>query len=142
MPPETPPMIMPPVVLRDAMSESCDLLDDIRATLDLQDRMHAYAALRVLLHALRDRMAAETVLATAAGMPLMVSGIAVQGWTPRAPAPRRPLMDDISDGLPLGFPVPPGPAAAAVMAALLARAAPQAAARLRVAAPDLSPAPN
>jgi len=47
-------------------------------------RMQSYAALRTILHALRDRLTVEVTAQLAAQMPLLVRGIWYDGWNPSA----------------------------------------------------------
>jgi len=47
-------------------------------------RMQSYAALRTILHALRDRLTVEVTAQLAAQMPLLVRGIYYDGWNPSA----------------------------------------------------------
>jgi len=46
--------------------------------------MQSYAALRTILHALRDRLTVEVTAQLAAQMPLLVRGIYYDGWNPSA----------------------------------------------------------
>jgi len=47
-----------------------------------QDRLRAYRALQVVLHALRDRLPVEAVAALGSQLPLLVRGIYYEGWSP------------------------------------------------------------
>jgi uncharacterized protein (DUF2267 family) len=46
------------------------------------DRHHAYAALRAVLHALRDRLPVEAAANFGAQLPTLVRGIYYEGWHP------------------------------------------------------------
>lgn len=46
------------------------------------DEHHAYAVLRAVLHALRDRMPVENAAQLAAQMPTIIRGVFYEGWTP------------------------------------------------------------
>ena len=72
----------PPVILRDAVLETCELLDAVQARLNLPDRLHAYAALQAVMHAAREGSPASSILRLAGGMPLFVGGITVCDWHP------------------------------------------------------------
>jgi len=58
-------------------------LHEIMERLEWQDRHRAYHALRVVLHALRDRLYVEGAAALAAQLPLLIRGIFFEGWQPR-----------------------------------------------------------
>jgi len=47
-----------------------------------EDQHRAYAALRAVLHALRDRLSVEAAAALAAQLPLLVRGFFYEGWHP------------------------------------------------------------
>jgi uncharacterized protein (DUF2267 family) len=57
-------------------------LRDLMEELGWQDRCQAYCALRVVLHALRDRLPVEAVAALGAQLPLLVRGMYYEGWSP------------------------------------------------------------
>ncbi|WP_439633483.1 DUF2267 domain-containing protein [Glycocaulis sp.] len=125
----------PPFVLRDALLETCELLEAIRSELRLRDQMHAYAVLYAVLRAARQGMPAASALRMAAGMPLVTAGLAIQGWHTRVDAaPTGTFTDRVGDGLPLGFPVPAETCATGVLAALASRMEPDALASLRAGA--------
>ncbi|MFN3834408.1 MAG: DUF2267 domain-containing protein [Glycocaulis sp.] len=133
----------PPVVLRDAVLETCSLLDEVRDGLGLRDRMQAYAAVRAVLHAMREGVPAISTLRIAAGMPLLAGGIAIEGWRPSPPGTQPPpFLDRAAEGLPLGFPAPADRAAACVLSALSARMEPDAVAGLSARVPGLLPPPS
>jgi uncharacterized protein (DUF2267 family) len=51
-----------------------------RRQLHLEDRHHAYVALRAVLHALRDRLPPEVAVHLGAQLPILVRGIYYEGW--------------------------------------------------------------
>lgn len=48
------------------------------------DRQEAYAALRAVLHVLRDRLPMEAVLGLSAQLPMLLRGVFLEGWRPAA----------------------------------------------------------
>jgi uncharacterized protein (DUF2267 family) len=57
-------------------------LNDLRQVLGWQDRHKAYLALRVTLHALRDRLIVEEVAQLGAQLPMLIRGFYYEGWDP------------------------------------------------------------
>ena len=47
-------------------------------------RQEAYAALRAVLHVLRDRLPTEAVLGLSAQLPMLLRGVFLEGWRPAA----------------------------------------------------------
>jgi len=58
-------------------------LNDLMQLLDWHDRHKSYLALRVTLHALRDRLTVEEAAQLAAQLPMLVRGFYYEGWNPR-----------------------------------------------------------
>lgn len=57
-------------------------LNDLMGELEWEDKPHkAYAALRAVLHALRDRLTVEEAVQLGAQLPMMVRGFYYEGWT-------------------------------------------------------------
>jgi uncharacterized protein (DUF2267 family) len=57
-------------------------LNDILERLGWQDKQRAYHALRVVLHALRDRLPVNQAAALGAQLPMLVRGFYYEGWHP------------------------------------------------------------
>ncbi len=55
-------------------------LNDIMEELGWKDRQRAYQALRVTLHALRDRLTVEEAVQLGAQLPMLVRGFYYEGW--------------------------------------------------------------
>ncbi len=93
-------------------------LKHIEARLGHCERQEAYAALRAVLHALRDRLPAQAAVNFAAQLPMIIRGLYFEGWTlPEKPARVRTLeefCDAISALLPPKFRFDPAMSAKAV----------------------------
>ncbi len=59
-------------------------LSSIMRRLGWDDRHRAWAALRAVLHVLRDRLTIEEAVALGAQLPLLVRGAYYEGWSPSA----------------------------------------------------------
>jgi uncharacterized protein (DUF2267 family) len=57
-------------------------LNDLMQVLYFQDKHKAYLALRVTLHALRDRLTVEEVAHLGAQLPMLIRGFYYEGWDP------------------------------------------------------------
>lgn len=64
------------------VSKTHDWIKDVMAELGWEDEHKAYSALRVTLHALRDRMTIEEVAQFGAQLPMLVRGFYYEGWNP------------------------------------------------------------
>jgi len=64
------------------VQESNLWLKDIMDRLDTTDRHHAYSSLRAVLHALRDRIGAESGAHLGAQLPMLLRGLYYEGWDP------------------------------------------------------------
>jgi uncharacterized protein (DUF2267 family) len=58
-------------------------INDVAKQLGLQDRHAAYHALRVVLHALRDRLSVDQAAGLGSQLPMLVRGIFFEGWQPQ-----------------------------------------------------------
>ena len=57
-------------------------INDLREELGAENDHQAYAALRAVLHALRDRLTIDETAHLAAQMPMLVRGMFYEGWKP------------------------------------------------------------
>ncbi len=93
-------------------------LKAIDEQLALENRHHAYNALRAVLHALRDRMPPEVAVKFGAQLPIMVRGIYYEGWhmaaTPTKERHLEEFAEHILTELPPQFPIDPLTAARGV----------------------------
>ena len=64
------------------VQESNLWLNDIMDRFDTTDRHRAYPSLRAVLHALRDRIGAETAAHLGAQLPMLLRGLYYEGWDP------------------------------------------------------------
>ncbi len=101
-------------------------LNELRDRAGLADKGEAYAVLRAVLHALRDRLPVYGAADLAAQLPLLLKGVFFDGWTP---AGKPVKMDDseflaaINRGIP-GAPAEIEQPAACVFRMLAERLAP------------------
>ncbi len=71
-------------------------LEEIARIGNYEDRRHAYAALRTVLHALRDRLDVEVAAHLSAQLPMLVRGVFYEGWDPTR-VPVRMTLDEFLD---------------------------------------------
>jgi len=57
-------------------------LNDLIDRMGWQDKQRGYQALRVVLHALRDRLSVDQVAALGAQLPMLIRGFYYEGWHP------------------------------------------------------------
>ena len=86
-------------------------LKAIAKQLHLEERHHAYSALRAVLHALRDRLTPDSAIHLGAQFPLLVRGIYYEGWhlagKPRKDRSVKEFADHVLQQLPPQFPMDP-----------------------------------
>jgi uncharacterized protein (DUF2267 family) len=64
------------------VQESNLWLKAVMERLETDDRHHAYSTLRAVLHALRDRIGAESAAHLGAQLPMLLRGLFYEGWDP------------------------------------------------------------
>lgn len=71
-------------ILDTSVQKTYVWLKEIMERLETADRHRAYMALKVTLHALRDRLSVEEAAQLGAQLPLVVRGLFFEGWRPAA----------------------------------------------------------
>lgn len=98
-------------VLDHTVQETNVWLKAIADQLHLEDRHHAYSALRAVLHALRDRLPPEVAVHLGAQLPMLVRGLYYEGWhmagKPTKDRSVQEFADHVLEGLPPKFPLDP-----------------------------------
>ena len=69
-------------VFDTTLQKTHTLIQDVMSRLDVRDKHRGYLALRVGLHALRDRLPIEEVAQLGAQLPMLVRGFYYEGWNP------------------------------------------------------------
>jgi len=69
-------------------------LNDLMDRMGWKDKHRAYHALRVVLHALRDRLPVEQAAALGAQLPMLVRGFYYEGWHPSGKPVKERHKDD------------------------------------------------
>lgn len=109
-------------VFDTTINETNQLLKALEDELSPCDRHQAYAALRAVLHALRDRLAPGGAMRFAAQLPLLLRGVFVEGWrldeTPVRSHTMEAFIETVVDALPPQFPFDPEPMTRSVMKVL------------------------
>jgi len=86
-------------------------LAELTRRLEVDDRRQAYAALRAVLHALRDRLPTVSVATLGAQLPVLVRGVYYDGWHPKVDGSPRANAHSVDDFLALvERDIPPGKA--------------------------------
>jgi len=83
-------------------------LNDLRDRLAWDDRQRAYHALRVVLHALRDRLSVEQAAALGAQLPMLIRGCYYEGWHPANKPLRERRREDFLAHIAAAFREDPG----------------------------------
>ena len=80
-------------------------LRELELLASLRDESEAYSVLRVVFHALRDRLTPDEAVNLAAELPMLIRGFYYEGWKPSAtPTKLRTLGDFLRDMPPLPSP--------------------------------------
>ncbi len=78
-------------------------LHEIMDELEMKDRRRAYQALRVVLHAVRDRLTVGEAADLGAQFPLLVRGLFYEGWQPDECPNRRRRLREFLEPIELAF---------------------------------------
>ncbi len=79
-------------------------LKDLMGLLGWSDKHRAYEALRVTLHALRDRLTVEEVAQFSAQLPMLIRGFFFEGWDPTGKPLRIRQKEQFLEYIALQFP--------------------------------------
>jgi uncharacterized protein (DUF2267 family) len=71
-------------VFETTLQKTNNWLNELMEIMGTEDKHRAYLALRVTLHALRDRLTIEEVAQFAAQLPMLIRGFYYEGWDPTA----------------------------------------------------------
>ncbi|GAB4249869.1 MAG: DUF2267 domain-containing protein [Thermoleophilia bacterium] len=85
-------------------------LTELQEKLALENRKSAYAALRAVLHTLRDRLPVEEAVQLGAQLPMLVRGLYYEGWTPAGKpekTDREEFLRKVADQVVMSGPVDP-----------------------------------
>lgn len=97
-------------------------LKAVAQELHMEQRRHAYSALRAALHALRDRLAPESAVHLGAQLPMVIRGLYYEGWRiagkPTNEHTVVAFCERVAKELPPGFPMDPLTVTKGVFAAL------------------------
>ena len=87
-------------------------LRELERILHLRDQSEAYAVLRGVLHALRDRLIPDEAVDLGAQLPMLIRGFYYEGWKPNATPTRQRHLEGFLDAIPRLSPDVGGPEAA------------------------------
>lgn len=86
--------------LNHTMELTREWLEELRAKDPFQTEDQAYAYLRAVLHAVRDRLTVEEAAHFASELPMLVRGFYYEGWRPAlAPDKKRKTVEDFLDAV-------------------------------------------
>ena len=85
-------------LFNSTLQQTADWLKSIVGEESIVDERQAYAALRAVLHQLRDRLTVEEASDLAAQMPMLVRGFFYEGWNP-ARVPQKVHRDEFVEGV-------------------------------------------
>lgn len=85
--------------LDSTVQKTSEWIAELGGQLHMDDRQDAYASLRAVLHALRDRLPVELSAALAAQLPMLVRGIYFEGWRPSAVPVRYRTQEDFIEAV-------------------------------------------
>ena len=112
-------------VFAQTQTETYEFIDRVADELQLNDRHHGYAALRAVLHALRDRLPPAAAVHLSAQMPMLLRGIFFESWKFSESPTKERSADDfvgrVDDRLPPGYPLDSWPTTRGVFAVLWER---------------------
>lgn len=87
-----------PSIFNNTVQQTAEWLKSMMDEESLNDERRAYAALRAVLHQLRDRLPLGEAVDLGAQLPLLVRGIYYEGWVP-ARTPEKVHQDDFVEGV-------------------------------------------
>jgi uncharacterized protein (DUF2267 family) len=107
-------------VFDTTVQQSNRWLGRVQAMLPDTSRQDAYAALRAVLHALRDGLPMAAVLGLSAQMPMLLRGVLLEGWRPFPALVEPPTLTAFRDAVAKQLPPTFGRSPEAVMTAVFA----------------------
>lgn len=84
-------------VFERTLQKSLVWLDELAALLGVSTTQEAYSALRIGMHALRDRLTTEETADLAAQLPMLLRGMFYEGWHPSKKPARVSHLEDFLD---------------------------------------------
>jgi len=96
-------------VFAQTQTETYEYIDRVVEELKLSERHHGYAALRAVIHVLRDRLPPAAAVHLSAQMPMLLRGIYFESWKFSESPTRERSADEfvgrVDDRLPPGYPL-------------------------------------